>query len=376
VLKNLRSKQNGSTFCVGIAKSIDGIFHPKLYIVRKKDRYIAFLGSANLTAAGLNRNTELCCQIGEEDTCKALIEWFSAQFANSYPLNEENIRRYEQQFPSGNGRSDESTTPAIDLVKDTIVPDILADIDFTNRYFSKSDHFAFREELWENRSMAAEEERKRVHDRFLELHKEIYVRFPQFELSSLYPNQEPHIVSMYRHQDGFTEKEITAMWLSYGKSPEEIRMYRDLPIISHKERKSDKLSFINHARLQIRLELKSIGIWILFGKNNGGSLFDRGHFFDQMKSAAFRLSFYSEFKVLPDEFWISVNNEQKKHVSEFNNANELYGFCRKDDPQHYFIIGRDYEITDPEMSRTQLPETVLNEFRRLNRLYAMMRHHF
>jgi HKD family nuclease len=264
VLKNLHSKQNSIMFRVGIAKPTDGIFHPKLYIVRKKDSYIAFLGSANLTIAGLNRNTELCWQIGEENACKALIHWFGEQFLNSYPLNEENIRRYEQQFPGGNGRSEESTTVAIELAKDVTFPDTLAAINFNNRYFSKSDHFAFREELWENRSRAAEEERKRVHDRFLELHKEIYVRFPQFELSALYPNQEPHIVSMYRHQDGFTEKEITAMWLSYGKSPEEISMYRDLPIISHKEKKSDKLSFINHARLQIRLEFKSIGIWILF----------------------------------------------------------------------------------------------------------------
>ena len=58
------------------------------------------------------------------------------------------------------------------------------------------------------------------------------------------------------------------MWLSYGKSKEEIKWYHSLfhsPMKIDNE-EDDLQSFINHARLQIRIELKSIGIWILFGK--------------------------------------------------------------------------------------------------------------
>lgn len=168
------------------------------------------------------------------------------------------------------------------------------------------------------------------------------------------------------------------MWLSYGKRRDEIKQYHDLFPSANKYYKSeedDKQSFINHARVQIRLDYESIGIWLLFGKNNGGSQFDRDHFFREMKRESYREDFYKLVTNLPDEYWIDVN-EKKLSCKSFISADDLYEHCKKDDPQKYFTIGRDYEIIDPKLSEDQLPITTLEVFRLLYPLYKMMRHHF
>jgi|SRR6185312_11566648 len=52
-------------------------FHPKVYIIKKSDGYLAFVGSANLTAPGLHGNHELSYLVSNQDDCKALVRWFN-----------------------------------------------------------------------------------------------------------------------------------------------------------------------------------------------------------------------------------------------------------------------------------------------------------
>lgn len=179
---------------------------------------------------------------------------------------------------------------------------------------------------------------------------------------------------MYAHFEGRTSQELNAMWLSYGKSPDEIKEYHKLFPAIGKNDEDDLQSFINHARLQIRIELKSIGIWILFGKKNGGSAFDRHYFKTRMQELGYRNDFYNMIKELPPEYWIIVS-QNKKYINEFKSTESLHEFCKKDNEKYYFIIGRDYQITDDEMSEATLPETVLNEFIRLYPIYEKMRHY-
>jgi len=374
VLKEIFSNLVPSLYSAKIGRSDLGIFHPKLYLIKKDAEYIAYVGSANLTDGGLNTNTELSVEITDQEQCFRLLEWFEHHFKNAYPLTAENIALYER-FMSSNP-APVWPTKELKLEKNKLNIDIFEGIDFSTRFFRRGDHFAFRQDNWKNKSLEANAERENARKRFLELHEAIYPRFSSFGLEDLYPNQKNHIISMTYHHDN-SQKNIDAMWLSYGKSPEEIKEYHTyFPKTKGVTDENDLQSFINHARLQIRIELREIGIWILFGKNNRGSMFDRDYFSKNMKNDdRYKNDFFILMKNLPEEYWIEING-QSKNISEFNDPESLYQFCRKDDPENYFIIGRDYQITDEQMSESRLPETTLVEFKRLLPLYKFMRHRF
>lgn len=371
VLKKILSNLSSGKSAAKIGKPEHGIFHPKLYLIGKDQLLTAYLGSANLTEGGLSNNTELSIEITDQIQCNAILLWFKELYEQGYPLNAENIAIYEDYIlahpPVLGSRG------AIKLKRTNPSKDVLNDINFSDRFFRKEDHLAFRPSNWKNKGHMANRERHDASIRFMELHDILYPQFKAHGLTGLYPNQKPHITSMTYHHDN-SQKNIDAMWLSYGKSPQEIKEYHALfPKTQRKNEENDLQSFINHARLQIRIELREIGIWILFGKNNKGSMFDRGYFLDSMKKEKYRSDFYILLKMLPSEYWIRVNG-LSRDVSAFSNPDNLYQFCNADDPENYFIIGRDYMISDDEMSATHLAVTTLKEFKRLFPIYQMMRH--
>ena len=233
---------------------------------------------------------------------------------------------------------------------------------------------AFRRELWTDTSRGANNERIKVQDKFLELNNLIFPKFTKHGIDALEHNTKNHIVSMYQHITGATSQKLGAMWLSYGKSRDEINKYKFFfPKLPNKKTsdEDDKMSFINHARLQIRIDLDSIGIWLLFGKNNGGSIFDRDAFRKKMATIKFRDDFYSMIKLLPTDYFIYLN-KNKKFCNEFNSSDELNDFCKNDNEQEYFYIGKNYQILDVEMSEKNLPEETLKVFKLLFPLYDMM----
>ena len=377
VLKLLLTKTSSTKVQARIAYPGQGIFHPKLYLIKKDGMLSALVGSCNLTKAGLFENVELQVEIVDQEHCQQLLSWFNEQYSHGYQLSEENIHAYEREYEPGAIDSGGSRRK---LAFKKTLPDIepLSHIDFSDRFFDRTDHLAFRKELWLDTSPVANRERYKARERFLELHELIYPRFDDYKLADLYPNIANHIVSNYYHTEDRIRQKLDAMWLSYGKSQEEVQNYhRQFPTLERRwtDRENDYQSFMNHARIQVRIELEEIGIWILFGKNNNGSLFDRGHFRNQMEFPAYRQRFFNELQALPSPYWISINGDHKD-VSVFSDPSKLHSFCKKDHPNTYFIIGRDYKITDPEMSKDKLPKTTLLEFQRLMPLYKMMRHYF
>lgn len=377
VLKTILSRLLPATFEGRICRPEAGVFHPKTYVIRRGELYIAFVGSANLTLGGLMNNTELCIKIDDLVICRQLLTWFRNLYDNSFPINDENIARYEKVYNSNSSYEALRNSRKVELIKLAVLKDIFDDVDFSDRYFKREHHFAFRPALWKDDSFSANKEREKTSRRFLQLHGEIYPLFGQYGLGKLRPNVKGHVVSMSYHFPGQTQQNINAMWLSYGKSEAEIKKYHELfTKVSRydQDEENDKQSFINHARLQIRIELHEIGIWILFGKNNNGSLFDRKNFHDKMQEEPYRNSFYYLLTSLPAEYWISVNRVDKP-VSDFTDPMMLFDFCKTDNPLYYFIIGRDYKITDPEMSEDNLPHEVLSVFELLNPLYEKMRHY-
>lgn len=373
VLKTMLSWQESRRLVCRISVPPDGIFHPKVYLIREYNRYHAYIGSANLTRGGLQDNAELCVRLDDEQICLSLLNWFKESYEKGFPLTKENINRYERWFNAQKSIYEQlQQSDGLSLIKSDET-DPYEGVDFSDRFFSRAHHFAFRTALFKDRSISANKERRAALERFEELHEIIFPQFNNYGLGNLHPNVDQHLVSKDHHTN--QNRSLDAMWLSYGKSQDEIKDYYAVAPKIDKNDPDNPQSFINHARIQIRIEFAEIGIWILFGKDFNGSIYDREYFRTRMRDQQYRKRFFDQLKALPESYWIEVNGSSQ-FVRGFTDADSLHQFCKADNPNAYFIIGRDYQITDPEMSKNELPVTTLREFQRLNPLYELMRHRF
>ena len=70
-------------------------FHPKLYLLRKRNKYTAFLGSSNATGSGLFHNVELNVMLDDQAACKELLRWFEATALEGKPITERFLKNYK-----------------------------------------------------------------------------------------------------------------------------------------------------------------------------------------------------------------------------------------------------------------------------------------
>ena len=74
-------------------------FHPKVYMFRVDDSWLAYIGSGNCTQGGLERNIEMSVKVEDEDTVEELIKWFSIYFdKHGEVLTQEFIDEYTVMF--------------------------------------------------------------------------------------------------------------------------------------------------------------------------------------------------------------------------------------------------------------------------------------
>ena len=73
-------------------------YHPKVYLTRQKDKYIAFLGSANCTSGGLTDNIEICVKLDEQKSCKDLLSWFDKLQEVAKPLTTSFLDKYASDY--------------------------------------------------------------------------------------------------------------------------------------------------------------------------------------------------------------------------------------------------------------------------------------
>lgn len=374
VLYELHQKLQAGMLEARLAK-YDTVFHPKVFIARKADRVSAIIGSANLTEHGLRHNHELCYTITDQEHTQELIRWFQGLYAKAYPLTIENIREYENHYSPSNEKNSATLGNTLNFTRPSTEELFFERRDLSGYFFKESDYLAFRQNIQADRGASANQERKKVWDKFKDLHEIIFPQFRNYGIGVLDHNRrEDYIVSHYFHADGYTAKLLNAMWLSYGKNRGEIEMYQALfpKIGREQDEERDRQSFSNHSRIQIRIELGSLGIWILFAKNNG-SEFDRHFFREEMHKSQFRHIFYQKLQELSEPYWIRINSIQYP-VSYFQTPEDLHNFTKTDNSNEYFVIGRDYDITDPALRESQIPTTVLEELERLFPLFDMMRH--
>lgn len=70
-------------------------FHPKLYLFRQGKKYTAFVGSSNATGNGLFNNVELNVRLGDQASCKELLQWFKTTGEGGKRITESFLKEYK-----------------------------------------------------------------------------------------------------------------------------------------------------------------------------------------------------------------------------------------------------------------------------------------
>lgn len=73
-------------------------YHPKVYIIKSKKKYTAFVGSANCTKSGLFSNIELSFTITTQSDCIELLKWYKAIDDKSASLTDTFIKDYRLTY--------------------------------------------------------------------------------------------------------------------------------------------------------------------------------------------------------------------------------------------------------------------------------------
>lgn len=156
------------------------------------------------------------------------------------------------------------------------------------------------------------------------------------------------------------------MWLHYGKSDQELEELKNNDKSINKPH-----SFINNIRIQVILHEKSIGIWLVLGKN-GGSLKDREYFKSSLNNKAKLNVLFRKADNIKEEYWIDNGVESVK-IKDFIDAENLKKFVQQSNINDYFIIGREIDLLDEKLSMKNISKTVLTEFKKLYPLYELMK---
>ena len=354
-------------------------FHPKLYLISKKGRTHAFIGSGNCTSGGLSTNLELSVAITEPQDAAELLAWVNRLFEKqAKDISPVWLADYEQRWKRQSERRklDEAERFAFKAQWGARPkPKGLNELDLSGQFFQFEHFNAFTGRKPLEGTQAAINERGRVSDRLVELHKILWPEIGQrrWDIHPHYESQ--HITSSIAHSN-WTDTKLNAIWLHYGRSKEEIKGFQafyEYKDPNASRRKPSEQTSLFHPRLQVLVHADRVSVWFRFGKP-GGSLVDRDMFCRKMKDdLAYRNSFFSSLKKLPEYFIIEVAG-QTRAVSSFVDASDLHAFTALDHVQnHYFIIGTHYAPDDKRLSKERIVATVMDDFAVLEPLYRQTR---
>jgi hypothetical protein len=156
-------------------------------------------------------------------------------------------------------------------------------------------------------------------------------------------------------------REIGALWVAYGRDRNALKAY------------SENATPLDFMRLQVIIHDYDIGIWLMPGKDNGSQI-DREYFLTNMREdLSYRESFYNLLTNLGDQYWIKIADDTRL-VTSFQNSMQLFNYCLRDNWRvYYFIIGRDYPIGSPELTTSQIINTIIRDFGKYIPLYNLIK---
>jgi HKD family nuclease len=329
-------------------------FHPKVYLLQKRDNsFTAFIGSSNTTSWGLEKNVEMNFQVNDQVECIKLLEWFNQHYSKGYIITEDFLNDYKSKYNRINIRKKEIISE-IQQINYEVAQD-------SGQFFTSNEHNIFEEKYHRINSSDLNRIRKDVSNKFKEIHNIIYPQFSNYGLLDLHCHHNSREIVSRHFFNPFSGNYINAIWLHYGKSHDQLQAYNE---------KVEK-SFINNIRLQVIIHENSLGIWLVLGKD-WGSKKDRDNFRSQMKKEAIRKLFFDSYKKLGNEY--SINIEGIPSMDNLKTPEELHIYTQKESIDDYFIIGCEIDWLDDRISKTNITNTILEEFRKLYPLYEIMRH--
>jgi HKD family nuclease len=334
-------------------------FHPKVYIIQKNDDSLtAFIGSSNTTTWGLEKNVEMNFQINDQVECNKLKNWFNRLFAEGYLVTPEFLDDYKSKFVKASYLTKEVESEAAQLKKELS--------NDKGQFFSRNQHIIFNKKYHRESSEDLKMIRKEVRNKFLVLHKSIYPQFSTYGLADLHCHHQSREIVSRHFFNKFSGNYINAMWLHYGKSLTQLKVYKNADTSTNR---AD--SFINNIRMQVIIREDSIGIWVVLGRNNASKK-DREHFRKQMQDVTNQKIFFDALKNLGNEYWLDF--PEASAINDIKTPDDLIEEIQKETLDEYFIIGCNINWLDSRLSSQNISTTVLNEFNKLYPLYLMMRH--
>ncbi len=337
-------------------------FHPKVYLLRSDQKYVAYVGSGNCTLGGLEKNTEIALRTEDQELCESLRKSIETWYKLGREVDKDFLATYEKLYARRKARQREDRADAEELLVDESQPGLdLGKINFTGQFFTRVhfEAFAGRKPWIETdeanaERMAVRNQLYRLNDRWL-LQR---IQQQGWDLHEHYKRE--HVVSHAVHGK-YTSEKLDGIWLHYGRDKATIKDYGE---------EETPLDFM---RMQVVALATSIGVWLRIGKDQG-SEHDRRHIREHLvNDPAWTRRLFALVGALPAHYYISLNNLGRS-VNEFATADELKNYLLEANPRYYFIIGMEIPAGDSRLSTTNIADTVVHEFSLLYPLYEMMLH--
>lgn len=360
VLDKLKEKADMSQIEVGLY--IENYFHPKLYLLKVKGRWVAFVGSGNLTSGGWYENEELFVVVTDHDTCEDLYIQHKKWMEGAKTLTKDLVDQYRETYYANNVKDKEKRKNIKDLVDSIQGVFNIDNINFSGQYFAKEDHLTFQPGKTHLDTDEILEARLRVRNKLYQLNERIKIAVPPaWGLHEHYMTE--HIVSNIetRHHH---ESNVRGLWLAYGRGYDKLKKYG--------EKDTTPLNFM---RMQVIIQYKTVGLWLMPGKS-GGSRIDREYFLKQIENNDYLQNFYDLLKGLGEQYWIEVADDTKS-VTYFNSSDSLKNFLIKDNWRYYYFnIGTNIGVGSPELKSDAIVKTVIDNFAKFQPLYEMIKDKF
>jgi hypothetical protein len=334
-------------------------FHANVYIFDLPFRKaVAFIGSGHFTLDGIKDGEELFYKITDTKEIENLKSWFIGYYEFGEPLSEELIREYEYLYPALKQRDILSRQEKKQFIALTTAGFSWDQIKFKLQYFKKEDYLALSSSKARLTTPDIQAERENVKDKLIQLHELINDHVHRLKLHEDHDsNQIVSSLDPADHPDG----KLRSMWIAYGLSEAGLKKYTSA-------------TFAEVMQLQIILQQKDFGIWLVPGKPNTGKA-DRESFKSRMNDVEYRKQFFTLLTGLSAGYWIEIAGD-KKAIEIFQNEDALWEFTKADDWMYYtFIIGKNYSPADPEISSEHIAPTVMKEFDKLVLVYRHLKDH-
>lgn len=341
-------------------------YHPKVYIIKTLEgELIAFVGSANATRGGFERNVEISFKVTDQPHYDKLFNWFSTRFKLGKSFNKTYIDNYEKTYRrnkqlQGTQKSNiDNLTNRADGVPglNLVVP--------AGQFFTQSDFDAFADVNHLDTSPAAVARRAKVRRRLIDLNDLIVPKFQAYGITNLHNHySRREITSKHYHARGYDHIPKEAIWLHYGKSVPELKL-----------RKPNKIDFGQNLRIQIILRNTNqeayIGTWLYVSKD-GGSYHDRHYIKNQIPVPGFVDQFFTLLKDLGNAYWFVIDGHNL-NIEDMHTPKILETHLQKDQYKGTYNIGRLYQPDDPDLSVENIVDTVLEEFSKLYKIYDLIK---